>query len=551
MWGISQFSFSFLFSSATQAVPSYDYIIRGGGMAGLTIAARLSEGPSTTILILEAGNDHSNVTSVLSPGLYTIMYGDPEYDWNYKTIPQIHANGQEVVHPQGKQLGGSSAINFLFWTHARCLGAYFTKSETYLTPSSLVASDLDTGYIESNLHGKEGPINNTFQDIYRPLDEPWPRTYEKLGITPKTDLRDGFALGGYTNLIKMDLKSHTRSYADTAYWLPTSKRLNLKVVTRALVEKILLEKDGKGNVTATGVRYSSGNKTIEVKAKKEAIFSAGSIGSPQILELSGIGDPELLDKHGIEVFVPNKHVGENLQVTSTFLLREYKVIPGITILDNFTDPDFFNIAYKQYIGSPQIECGDLTPPAILKNLSLGLADQYVLLNKYLRSEAVTQELTVTGGMSPQYVNDTTKPFTTSLSGNFFTLLGVLEHPFSRGSVHIQSSDPIAYPTTDPQYLSHPFNIEVLSRIVLHLETVAKTPPLSFLLKSNGTIYQPRYHALNSSNVAELVKKSLQSEYHPADASVFSLMPRGILQTLVYAVAERAVEFVRGDVGNCL
>lgn len=259
------------------------------------------------------------------------MYGDLEYDWNYKTVPQIHANGQEVAHPRGKQLGGSSAINFLFWTHAsqqdinnwgelgnknwswNTLEPYFTKSETYLAPSHIVEKDLRTEYVEANLHGKGGPINNTFPDIYGPLDEAWPRTYETLGIAPKTDPRDGLALGGYTNLINMDLKSHTRSYAATAYWLPTAKRQNLKVLTGSLVEKILLEKDTNGTVMATGVRYSSGNKTVEVKAKKEVILSAGSIGSPQILELSGIGNPDLLKKHDIEVLVANENVGENLQ----------------------------------------------------------------------------------------------------------------------------------------------------------------------------------------------------------------------------------------------
>ncbi|CZR63099.1 probable choline dehydrogenase [Phialocephala subalpina] len=591
---------------ATKAASSYDYIIVGGGTAGLTVAARLSNDPSTTVLVLEAGNDHSNDINVLSPGLYTIMYGDPEYDWNYKTVPQIHANGQEVAHPRGKQLGGSSAINFLFWTHAsqqdidnwgelgnanwswETLEPYFIKSETYLAPSALVEEDLQTKYINPSIHGRNGPINNTFPDIYGPLDEAWPRTYEALGMSPKTDPRDGFALGGYTNLINMDLKSHTRSYAATAYWLPASKRPNLKVLTGALVEKILLEKDIQGQVTATGVRFSSGNKTIEAKAMKEVILSAGSVGSPQILELSGIGDPGLLNKYGIEVLVHNENVGDNLQ-DHNYVPIAYEVVPGITTLDNLTDPDFFNAAYEQYITNAtgplattgassgllscvQIGCSDLTPPPIQPNIPRGLEEQYALLSRYFHTEAVTQELTVAGGMSPQYVNDTTKLFTTSLSGNFFTLLGVLEHPFSRGSVHIQSADPTVYPSIDPRYLSHPFDLEVLSRIALHLQTIAQTPPLSTLLKGNGTIYQPGYHALNFSNVEKWIKESLQSEYHPAgtcamlprgkggvvddrfrvygvkglrvvDASVFPLMPRGNLQTLVYAVAERGAEFI--------
>ncbi|KUJ09476.1 alcohol oxidase [Mollisia scopiformis] len=611
MWGVPQFLFSLrLFSSATQAVASYDYVIIGGGTAGLTIATRLSENPDTSILVLEAGNDHSNDTNVLSPGLYTTMYGNPEYDWNYKTVPQIYANDQEVAHPRGKQLGGSSAINFLFWTHAsqqdinnwgqlgnanwswEVLEPYFTKSENFLAPSYHVEEDLETEYIVPSIHGTSGPINNTFPDIYGPLDEAWPRTYEMLGFAPKIDPRDGLALGGYTNLINMDLKGRTRSYAATGYYLPASKRQNLKGLTRALAEKILIEKGH--SVRATGVQYSIGNSTEIVHAKKEVILSAGSIGSPQILELSGIGNPSLLKTHGIDVLVANENVGENLQ-DHIYVPVAYKVIPGVTTLDNFTDPDYFNAAYEQYITNatgplattgassgllscPQIGCGDLIPPAF-SNISSSLAAQYSILNKYFQTEAVTQELTVTGGMSPQYVNDTTKLFTTSLTGNFFTLLGVLEHPYSRGAVHIQSSDPTVYPEIDPKYLSNPFDLEVLSRIALHLQKVARTPPLSDLLKGNGTIYQPGYYELDSNNVGEWIKQNLQSEYHPAgtcammpkekggvvderfrvygvdglrvvDASVFPLMPRANLQTLVYAIAERAANFMKED-DNCL
>jgi choline dehydrogenase len=178
-------------------------------------------------------------------------------------------------------------------------------------------------------------------------------------------------------------------------------------------------------------------------------------------------------------------------------------------------------------------------------------------------------------MSPQYVNDTTKLFVTSLAGNFFTLLGVLEHPFSRGSVHIQSSNISVYPRIDPQYLSHSFDLQVLSRIALHLQDVAKTSPLSDYLRGNGTVYQAGYYKLDEGNVESWIKQNLQSEYHPAgtcammpqaaggvvdnrfgvygvnalrvvDASIFPLIPRANLQTLVYAIAERAADFIKED-----
>ena len=156
----------------------------------------------------------------------------------------------------------------------------------------------------------------------------------------------------------------------------------------------------------------------------------------------------------------------------------FDVVPGIPTLDNFTDPDYFNAAYGEYtvnatgplattgsssglLSCPQIGYSDLQPPtSIPGHLSPGLAAQYKLLSKDFQTEAVTQELTVDGGMSPQYANDTTKLFTTSLAGNFFILLGVLEHPCSRGSTHIQLADQNVYPSIDPRYLSHPFDLAV-------------------------------------------------------------------------------------------
>ena len=207
----------------------------------------------------------------------------------------------------------------------------------------------------------------------------------------------------------------------------------------------------------------------------------------------------------------------------------------------------------------------------------GLAEQYRLIHNdvFHEAEAVTQELTIPGGISPQLANDSTRLFYASTEGNYLSLLGVLEHPFSRGSVHFSSSDPVEHPLVDPSYLSHPLDLKLLSIIALHLQDVARTPPLRNLLSGNGTIYQPGYHQLDEANVEDWIRANLQSEYHPAgtcamlarrkggvvdeefrvygvkglrvvDASVFPMMPRANLQTLVYAVAERAADFLRAN-----
>lgn len=219
----------------------------------------------------------------------------------------------------------------MFWTHASqqdinnwgelgnkgwswdALQPFFKKSESYIAPSKKIEEDLQVRHVDENVHGYKGPIKNTYPDSYGPLLKAWPRTFENLGIAVNSDPRGGLALGGYINLLNIDTKTHTRSYAGNAYYLPVKSRPNLKVLTGTLVEKVLIKK-GKNGVSATGVQYSTASEgSVKVEAKQEVILSAGTIASPQLLELSGIGNSELLRNHDIEVLVKNDHVGENLQ----------------------------------------------------------------------------------------------------------------------------------------------------------------------------------------------------------------------------------------------
>lgn len=278
-----------------------------------------------------------------------------------------------------------------------------------------------------------------------------------------------------------------------------------------------------------------------------------------------------------------------------FFLYRYEVIPGVPTLEDFADPAYFQAALDQYLAnatgplsSAGASSGVLSlsqighknlkvPNDIGKAVPAWLAAQYKVQAKHFRTEAVAQELTIGGGISPQFSDDSTKLFSTTSPGNFLTLLGVLQHPFSRGSIHINSSSPKTYPTIDPGYLSHPFDLAVLSRIVLHVDhVISKSQPLSGYLKGSGTVYQPGYAALTEENVESWIKKHLQSEFHPIgtcamlpeakggvvderfrvygvqglrviDASVFPLMVRANIQSLVYAVAERGAQFVKDDV----
>jgi choline dehydrogenase len=250
--------------------------------------------------------------------------------WHLLTTTETFASGQVVAHPRGKQLGGSSAINWMFWTHAgqkdidnwgalgnagwswEALLPYYRRSEHSVGPSALTAADLETQYIIPELHGANGAIYASFPDFYGPLDEAWPRTYDSLGLGLHSDPRDGLALGGYTNLIGVKPDDHTRSYSATGYLAPALGRSNLKVIVDALAQLIVFE-DIAGMPTARAVKYTKDGLLNEVYAEGEVILCAGSFGSPQLLELSGIGDAALLTELKISSLVNNPNVGENLQ----------------------------------------------------------------------------------------------------------------------------------------------------------------------------------------------------------------------------------------------
>lgn len=582
----------------------------------------MSEIPSVSVAVLEAGLDRSNDPNILAPGLLTALYGDPKYDWIYQTVPQEHVNDRVIGHPRGKQLGGSSAINYLAYTHASQtnidnfgllgnpnwtwaeLEPYYTKSENYTAPDAQVVSDLNVSWIDPAIHGTTGAIQNSFPDEYTKLDEAWPRAYETLGIGVDSDPRDGLALGGYTIETNIDKTNGvTRSYAATAYLNPIKGRANLAVYTGALVQKVNFD-TSSGVPCASSVSVSVNGTDYVIKAEREVLLSGGAFGSPQMLELSGIGNSTILDSVGIETVLDQPNVGENLQ-DHVYMPLGYQVVDGITTLDDLVNETFFNQAYDQYLangtgilsqvalGGALLSLNQILPDPIeylgfLETFQNDIYTDYpfddnslsrqynIILSDILHGQEVTQHMNTASGMNPELANDTTLLFSPPTPGNYFTILGVLEHPLSRGRVHINTSSPTAHPLINPNYLSHPADLTLLSQIALHIQnTLAQTPPLSTLLKQNGTLYQDVYTTLTPSNVGSEIKRLLQSEYHPSgtcamlpaeaggvvdarfkvhgarklrvvDASIVPLQPRANLQTFVYAMAERAADFIKED-----
>lgn len=233
----------------------------------------------------------------------------------------------------------------------------------------------------------------------------------------------------------------------------------------------------------------------------------------------------------------------------------FQAADGQNTLDALRDPSVFNAALVLYKANRTglLSAGDCSsaflsykqilpaqrkekkPKGIFTTLTPdqkfrtpGLAFQHELTRKKIldAQEAVTQHILSVAGSSPSEVSNFGKFFSTTLPGSFVTLAAMLEHPFSRGSVHINSTDPNVHPFIDPQYLSAEVDLEILADVMLHLQSIARTEPLASLLKSDGRAFQPGFFELNEQNVREHIKKSIGTGYHPCCTTNMSPRHRG-------------------------
>lgn len=347
---------------------------------------------------------------------------------------------------------------------------------------------------------------------------------------------------------------------------------------------------------------SKTGEDISVKVNREVILSAGTMKSPQILELSGIGDSKLLKKHGIETVIDNPNIGENLQdhlvvsvsfeaadgvPTGEIMRRDPTVLAALmemyqkdhsgTLGQHFVPmaqfrlPETFGRDGKQFIFS------------LLKEIStVGNLESVKLENSItaeLLSEATTQQFLAKIQFNVSAGEKISDMVRGDLEGNYLSFMAALNHPFSRGNIHIASASPSDDPLIDPKYLSHPMDIELCARHVQFLSTLTSTSPLSNYLKPNGRKI-PSYafadgKEMDLETAKRVVREHTISNYHPAgtcgmrprdkggvvdyelkvygvkalrvvDASVSPIMPRGNIISSVYAVAERAADMIKAE-----
>ncbi|KAL8849387.1 MAG: hypothetical protein Q9221_005625 [Calogaya cf. arnoldii] len=540
------------------ASTSFDFLIAGGGTAGLVLANRLTEIPTVSVGVIEAGEDLTNDTNILTPLYMFLMIGDLKYDWNFSSEPQEALEALRVPQNRGKMLGGSSGINFMQLTFAS-------------------RADLDDWEVLGNTgwnYDSMAPYYKKFESFQgaRPEQEEaaWPETMAIMGLAPKGDPRDGVSLGGYTNPMTITRGKSQRSFAGNSYWKPFASRPNLHTVTGAVVNNIIFSSDRTGDLVATGLNFIDNNQSFIANASREVILSGGAMKSPQMLELSGIGDAKLLESFGIETLIDNPNVGENLQDHPQCGVPFVAAAGEFTFDDAYERNEFWTRIYQE--NGTGLLAGGVSQTAQLSWNQILTPDQQnrpqELVAKYYNGSSE--------GLRPgvKLQLDLTAKKT---RGSERTSRGFVTHAFSRGYVHIQSADPNDDPKFDPRYLSHPLDYEVLADLQFFNTRAAATPPLSNHLKGNGTVLTLPFTVINETTVQDLFNAFFITGWHVVgsvpmmprdqggvldpklkvygtknvrvvDASIVPLHVRGNTVSLTYAIAERGADIIKADMG---
>jgi choline dehydrogenase len=480
-------------------VQSYDYIVVGAGSAGAVVANRLSADRRNRVLLLEAG-PASHPWSRIPIG-YARLLTNPAANWLYSSEPETTTNGRRIPVPRGRLLGGSSAINGMAfvrgqaqdfdswaqmgnrgWSYSDVL-PYFKRIESYQGG-------------DDAFRGRDGPLRVTNPEPRDPLYAALITAAEEVGIAHNPDYngarQDGIAMSQAT------IAARRRMSTAHCYLDPIRKRQNLRIETGALTEAVVL--DGK---RCTGVRYSVGGNLREARAVRAVVVSAGSINSPQLLELSGIGQPERLQKLGIPVRHALPGVGENLRDHYAPRTRWAVGAKGITYNDRGRGLGLVRQALHYAISGKGL-----------------LAMVGAPIRAFVRSREGLDAPDLLLGWVPMLTEPGPKgPKISRQSG--VTCYAHPMRPESKGHIHIVSADPRKPPAINFNFLSSPVDAALTVRAVRIACAIMTAPALAPL---QITEIAPGANRTTDDEILDWVKAAAETTYHPSGPAGWARTP---------------------------
>ncbi|KAL4937313.1 hypothetical protein BDV06DRAFT_215985 [Aspergillus oleicola] len=574
----------------------FDYIILGGGTAGLTLANKLSSNPSLKIAIIEPGHDEStnpNVTSVEGFGGSNAL--NTHVDWVYRTTAQRFAGGRKLEYHSGRAWGGTSCINGMTfirpataqldaweilgnkgWTW-NALWPYHLSSESFTPPDS--AQIAAGASYNPSYHGYTGPVHVAYQyglhngSFVSLVNETW----KNLGVDFNKDVNGGDLRGFFVWPQTLDREENVRWDANRAYYAPVKDRGNV-VLVEGTVGRIVWDdydedngdEESEGRVVAGGVEYIAPDGHLRILyAKREVILAAGSVRSPGILELSGVGNPDILNALGIKTKVPLPTVGENaLDQPNTFL--SYNV--SSTFNETFTGM----VPYVTYLMASDI-FGDETENVaeeVLSQLESWAESASSATSGAVSADSIAHLYQVQHELmfNEEKAVPIAEILTTGIGRNVGSALFLLL-PFSRGSVHIPSSETGVYPAINPNYFLLDWDLHLQRRIAQIVKGFWETGPVKDIVGGRVTpsaedlpddasdeawegwirnSFTPNHHLLGTTamlprDLGGVVDANLvvygTKNVRVVDTSGFPTQVSGHLTSLAYAVAERAADLI--------
>jgi choline dehydrogenase len=466
--------------------PSYDYVIVGAGSAGCVLANRLSAHAHLKVLLLEAGGPDSNPFIHMPAGLARLV-GDRRIDWSYHTEPERELMNRRLYWPRGRVLGGSSSINAMCYTRGhrldydewRNLGAagwdyagvlpYFRKSEDQVRGAD-------------EYHGVGGPLHVEDLRFLNPLSEAFVAAGIQAGLAENRDFNGPRQEG--VGLYQVTQRSGRRCSAAVAYLRPAKRRANLTVLTHALVTRILFQEE-----RAVGVEYRHAGAVHAARAEREVIVAAGTIASPQLLMLSGIGPADALRSLAIPVIADRAEVGRNLQDHLDFCT-----------LNKCTRPITYDFNQRQELGVALRYLLTRSGPGVS---NIAEAGAFVRTSLAPDSRPDVQLHFVPAQLDDHGRN--------RLTGHGFTVHACTLRPLSRGHLTLRSARPDDPPLIHAGYLSEGRDLDVLLEGVRWSRAIIGAQPLA---QFRGSEVFPGDRATGRSDLAQVLRHKAETIYHP-------------------------------------